>query len=82
MWLYFPSCLPSSFYYVMAMDKDASCPRIKDADRYLPTAEEKAASSELMENIVQQDCAASRNLILIYEKTNTQDIQLEITDIY
>lgn len=55
------------FYYVMAMDKDASVRGIKDADRYLPTAEEKAASSELMENIVQQDYAASRNLILIYE---------------
>lgn len=70
------------FYYVMAMDKDASVRGIKDADRYLPTAEEKAASSELMENIVQQDYAASRNLILIYENKNTQDIQLEITVTY
>lgn len=70
------------FYYIMAMDKDASIRGIKDADRYLPTAEEKAASSELMENIVQQDYAASRNLILIYENKNTQDIQLEITVTY
>ena len=54
----------------------------KRQDRYLPTAEEKAASSELMENIVQQDYAASRNLILIYENKNTQDIQLEITVTY
>lgn len=35
-----------------------------------------------MENIVQQDYAASRNLILIYENKNTQDIQLEITVTY
>lgn len=29
------------FYYIMAMDKDASVRGIKDADRYLPTAEER-----------------------------------------
>ena len=70
------------FYYFVAMDKDASVRGIKDADRYLPTAEEKAASSVLMENIVQQDYATSRNLILIYENKNAHDVQLEITVTY
>lgn len=70
------------FYYVVAMDKDASVRGIKDAARYLPTAEEKAASSVLMENIVLEDYATSRNLILIYENKNARDVQLEITVTY
>lgn len=70
------------FYYAVSMDEDASVRGIKNADSYLPTAEEKAAAGALMKNIVQEDYVSPRNLILIYENNNEQDVQLEITVTY